>query len=164
MYKVSETWKCTEWPQTKHEHLSQKYSIYTKWLPMRLKFCQFRSTTSHFWDTYTRSAKIGKCTEWPQTELRTLNSQKCSIYSKKLPWAQNFGPFCSTISCFRDITCTRSAKSEMHWMTPNWTWTLTKQSKLPCIHYILTPEAQILVCFTLRLAVSEIQHVQDRWK
>ncbi len=33
----------------------------------------------------------------------------------------------------------------------------TKQSQVPCIHYVLTPKAQMLVPFTLRLAVFDIQ-------
>ena len=41
----------------------------------------------------------------------TLNSQRNSTYTKYLmPWGPNFGPFRSTISCFRDTTCTRLAK------------------------------------------------------
>ena len=54
-------------------------------------------------------------------------------------------------------------KSEMDRMAKNWTWTLNSEKEF--IHTkILTPEAQILVRFTLRLAVSEIQQVQGRQK
>ena len=52
-------------------------------------------------------------------------------------------------------------KSEMHW-TENLPWTLNSQ-KYSIYTKCLPHEAQILVDFTLRLAVSEIQHVQD-WR
>ena len=40
----------------------------------------------------------------------TLNSQKYPIYTKCLPLRPPFSPFRSSISHFRDTTCTRSAK------------------------------------------------------
>ncbi len=43
-------------------------------------------------------------------------------------------------------------------MTPNWTWRLKSQK------YSIYTEAQILVRFALRLAVSKIQYVQGRRK
>ena len=53
-------------------------------------------------------------------------------------------------------------KSEMHRITPTELEYLTAKSTIHMyIHQILTPEAQILVSFTLRLAVSDI-HVQGR--
>ena len=72
------------------------------------------------------------------------------------PWGPNFSPFCSTTRRFRD---TRPVvKTETHRVTPNWTWTLGSQ-KYPVYIKILTPEAQILVCFALRPAVSKISHI-----
>ena len=57
----------------------------------------------------------------------TLSSQNYYIYTEYTRLRpQCFGPFCSTISRFRD-TCTRWAKSEMHQMTLNWTWRLNSQ-------------------------------------
>ncbi len=50
----------------------------------------------------------------------------------------------------------------MHWMTPRCTWALDSQKYL--IYTECLPEAQILVCFGLQLAVSEIQHVQGQRK
>ncbi len=54
-------------------------------------------------------------------------------------------------------------KSEMHRMTPSWTWTLNGQKYSIYTKY-LPPDAQILVRFAIRLGISEIQHVQGRWK
>ena len=37
---------------------------------------------------------------------------------------------------------------------------ITEMSKIPCVHWILTPEAQISLCFALRPAVFKIQVFQ----
>ncbi len=51
-----------------------------------------------------------QCTEWPQTELEDLTVKSTLYTLSTYPWGPNCGPFRSTISCFRDITCTGSAK------------------------------------------------------
>ena len=50
----------------------------------------------------------------------------------------------------------RHQTSEMHRMTPNWTWTLNSQ-KYPI--YTNTSEAQILARFAQRTALLKISHI-----
>ncbi len=83
----------------------------------------------------------------------TLNNQKYSIYTNYFP---HFRPFHSTISRFQDTTCIRSVKIGNAPNDPKLNLN-TIQAKVLYIHWILTPEVQILVRFTLRLVVSEIQ-------
>ena len=71
-------------------------------------------------------------------------------------WGWNVGTFCSTNTGFRDIRlrenrkCTEWPQTEVEHLTV----------KVLCIHIIISPEAQIVVRFALRLAVYEIQYVQ----
>ncbi len=91
--------------------------------------------------------------KWPKTELKHITA-KSTVYmllSKYLPLRPKFSPFRSMISPFRDTTCTRSGKSEMHRMTPNWTWTLGSQKNSVYTKHV------ILVRFALWLALSAIQ-------
>ncbi len=108
--------------------------------------------------------KVGenqKCTEWPQTELEDLTVKGTLYTLSTYPWGPNCGPFRSTISRFRDNIytvgenrkCTEWLQTELE--------DLTVKSTLCTL--ILTPEAHILVRFALRLAISEMQHVQGRW-
>ena len=58
----------------------------------------------------------------------TTEQSKVTLYLlNTYPWCPNFGPFHSTISRLRDRTLQGRRKSEMHRMTPNWTWTLNYQ-------------------------------------
>ncbi len=138
---------------------SQKYSIYTEYLPLRSKFWSVLLYDKPFprYNMY----KVGesqKCTEWTQTELEDFTI-KCTLYTLNTrPWGPNFGPFRSTGSRFRYTTCTTCTRWAKIGTAPNdsklnlSTW----QSKVLYIHLVLTHEAQILVRFALRLAVSEI--------
>ena len=57
--------------------------------------------------------KAGKnriCTEWPQTELEHLTLKSTLHTLNTYSQGPNFGSFRSTVSRFRDTTCTRSAK------------------------------------------------------
>ncbi len=127
---------------------SQKYSIdYTKCIPRGSKFHPFRSMTNRFRDT--RSSKIRVHWVTP-SETWTLNSQKYLIYTKYLSLRPNFWSIFSMISRFRDTTCTRSAKSGNVPNDPKMNLT-TSKSKVLYIHCILTPEAQILVRFTVHI-------------
>ncbi len=47
-------------------------------------------------------------------------------------------------------------KSEMHQITPKWSWTLSSQ-KYSIYTKVVTPEAQIWVPFALRTAVFKIK-------
>ena len=51
-----------------------------------------------------------KCTERHQTELEHLIVISAPYTLNTYPWGPNFGLFCSTISRFRDTTCTRWVK------------------------------------------------------
>ncbi len=83
------------------------------------------STTTGF--LYIRSPENQKCTEWPKNELEHLTIKSTLYTLNAYRWDPNFVPFRSTISSFRDTTCISLPKSEMHRMTPNWTWTLNSQ-------------------------------------
>ncbi len=78
----------------------------------------FRSTISRFrGTTRTRSAKIGmhRMTV-PKTELERFTVKGTLYTLHTYRRGQNFGPFRSTTSRFRDA---KLPKSEMHRMTPN---------------------------------------------
>ncbi len=87
---------------------SQKYSIYTKCLPLRPKFLSVSFTISRFRDTTcTRLSKMTPNWTW------MFDSQKYSTFVYTLNtylWGPNFAPFHSTISHFQDTTCTRAAQ------------------------------------------------------
>ena len=103
-------------------------------------------------------AENQKCTEWPRTELEQLTVKSILYTLNTYPWGPNFGPVRSTISRFRN---TWSPKIKMHWMTPKWSWTLNSQKYSIYTKYLpLRPK----FCFTLKLAVSEIQHAPGLWK
>ncbi len=105
---------------------SQKYCIYTKYLPLRLK-CWSILLHDH-WFSRHKVGENRKCTEWPQTELEHLTVNSTLYTLSTYPWGPNVGPFRLTKSCFQDTTYTEGWwKSEMHRMTPNWTWTLASQ-------------------------------------
>ncbi len=115
--------KFIEWPQTKLEYLT-------------VKSIPFRSTNSRFRDTTcTRSGKIGKH-RMTQNWTWTLNS-KNTLYTKYMlntyVRGPNIGPFSSASSRFLD---TRLSKSEMHRITPNWTWTRNSQKYPTCTKYL----------------------------
>ncbi len=107
----------------------------------------------------TRSSKKWKTTKWPQTEL---GSQKYSAGIKDLPRGLKFWSILLYDHLFSRYKVFR--KSEMHWITPNWTWYLTGKSTLYTLNTsIWGPN---LVRFALRLAIFAIQYVQGRqnWK
>ncbi len=83
---------------------SQKYSIYTKYLPLRYKFLSVSLYALPF-PRYkvVNMVKNWKCTEWPQTELEHLTAKSTLCTVNTYPWGPNFGPFCSTASGFEDI-------------------------------------------------------------
>ncbi len=143
------------WPWTIN---SQKYSAGTKYLPLRPKF----------WSILLYHHKKGRQKlemhrKTTQTKLKHLNTVKSTLYTlNTYSWGSNFGPFRSTISRFRDTICTRSAKIGNAPNYPKLNLN-TSQSKVLDIHYSYC-KVQILVRFALRLAVSEIQHVQGQWK
>ncbi len=101
-------------------------------------------------------AENRKCTEWPQTELKHLTVKITLHTLNTYPRGSNFGPFRSTVSRFRDTTCTRWAKIGNAPNDPKLNLS-TWQSKVLFIHLILTHEVQIFVRFALRLGVSKIQ-------
>ena len=67
--KVVENRKCTEWPQTDFEHLTDKgVPVYTEHLPTRgPNVGPFRYTISRFWDT--RLSKIGNVPDYLRLSL-----------------------------------------------------------------------------------------------
>ena len=109
MHKVGEDQKCTEWPQTELEHLTDKNSLYTLNLPLRPKFGPFRSTISGF-----RKSEIHQMTtNWTWT-LNTLWTPEVQILVR----------FALRLAVSEKQGC---KKSKMHWVTQNWTWTLNSQ-------------------------------------
>ncbi len=138
--------KCTKWPQNDLNHWSDKSTLCTvNTHPQGPNLTLFRSTTSRFRDT--GFSKIER-TQWTQNYFNHL-SVKSTLYTLNTPpRGPNFTSFCSTTSRFRDTVVW---KSEMDRMT-----LITEVSKAPCVHRTLTPEAQISLCFSLRLAILEI--------
>ncbi len=53
---------------------------------------------------------LSQCTEWPQTDPEHLTVKSTLYTLNTYPWGPPFAPFRSTISRFRDTTCTRSVK------------------------------------------------------
>ncbi len=99
-------------------------------------------------------AKNRKCTQWFPTELEHLTFKSCCIHWILTPEAQFLVCFALQLHvALSEIQ--GNQKSEMHQMTPNWTWTLNSQK------YLFTPEAQILVPLALRTAVSKISHIYN---
>ena len=115
-----------------------------------------------------RSPENRKWTEWPKTELEHLTVKSTLYTFNTYPCGPNFGPFRSTISRFRDTTCIRSPKIGNAPNEPELnlnTW----QSKglyicIPVYTKYLLLMSKVLIRFALRLAVSEIKHVQGRRK
>ncbi len=104
---------------------NDKDSVCTNDLPLRLKFWSIL-----LFDHWLSRYKVGLKSEMDRMTpnwIWTLNSQNTLYTLNTQPWGPNFGPFRSTISRFRDTTCTNHQKLEMHRMTPNWTWTLNSQ-------------------------------------
>ena len=100
-----------------------------------------------------------KCTEWPQTELEHLAVKSTLCTLNTYPWGPNFGPFCSTISCFRDTNMYKIGENRK---CTEWPQTELKHVRVKSTLYtlyIITPEAQILVRFALRPAVSKVSHI-----
>ncbi len=83
----------------------------------------------------------------------TLKGRNTLHTRNTYPWSPNCAPFHSTTSNFQD---TRSPKIGNAANDPKLNLNIL-QSKVLYIHRILTPEAQILVHFALRLSISEIQ-------
>ena len=72
--------------------------------------------------------KNRKCTEWPKLirELEHLTVRSTLYTLNTYPWGPNFGAFYSATTVAVSEIQGRQ-KSEMHRMTPNWTWTLNSQ-------------------------------------
>ena len=154
-YKVAENRKCTEWPQTDLKHLTVKSTLHTlNTYPMRPK-CWCFSLYDYPFPRY-KVDQNRKQTEWPQTELKHL-TVKVTLYT--IEWSPP-GAHIVVRFALRPAICEIQGrrKSEMHRMTPNWTWTLNSQ-KYPVYTKYLPPEAQILLRFALRPADSKMSHI-----
>ena len=114
MYRITSEW---------HWTLNcQKYPVYTEYLPLRPKyFHSLCCTTSHFWDV--RLQKFGKCTEWPQNDLKHLTVESTLYTLDTYPWGPNFVRFTLQPVVFEIQSC---YKLEMHQITSEWPWTLPK--------------------------------------
>ncbi len=134
MYEISKSRKCTEWPQTELEHLRVKSTLYTlNTYPWGPNFAPFLSTISRFRDTTCmRSAKVGNA---PNDSKLNLNTEvKSALYTlNTYPWGPNFALCRSTISRFRDTTCTRSVKIGNEPNDPKLNFN-TQQSEVLYIH------------------------------
>ncbi len=144
---------------------SQKYFIYTNYLLLRSKFCSVSLYDLPFprYNMY----KVGenrKCTEWPQTEFEDLTVKNTLYALNTYPEAQILVNFALWLAISEIQHVHGRRKSQMHQMTPIWTWKLNRQKYSICTKYLITSEAQILVRFAIRLAVSKIQHLQSQWK
>ncbi len=84
---------------------SDKYSVCTKDLPLRLKFWSI--SRYEFWLSRYKVPENQNYTAWPQTKLKhlTIKSSFYTLYT--YPRCPNFGQFCSTTRCFQG---TRSSK------------------------------------------------------
>ncbi len=110
---VQQTWAQLWLPGVK----SALYTLNT--CDPRRKFGPCHSMVTHIRDpTCTRSAKIGNAPNDPHNELKHLTI-KDTLYS--------FIPFVLwlAVSLIQNIQGRR--KWEMHWMPPNWTWTLNSR-------------------------------------
>ncbi len=123
--------------------------------------CPFRVTTSRFGDT---SCQKSECTERPQTELEHL-TVKSTLYTLNIyPEAQIVIRFALRLAV-PEIHEQGRWNSEMHRMIQTELKHLTVSIySILYIQQLLTSEDQIWVLSTLRLTVSEIQHVQGRRK
>ena len=118
-YRVIKNQKCTEWPQIEIEHLSQKYTIYSKSSGAQIMVCLALQQAVSEIQGRQKSEMHWMTPNW----TGTLNSQKYPVYTKDLPPRPKFW------SAFFKIYGRR--KSELHWMTPIWTWEhLTVKSTL----------------------------------
>ena len=119
---VVKNWKCPNdrnWPWT----LTSKSTLCarkTYGVTLKLKFWSV-SLYSHLFSRY----KVAENRKWPQIEFEHL-TVKSSLYTlNTYLTSPKFAPSCSAISRFWG---TRSPKSEMHRMTPNWTFNSQKYS------------------------------------
>ena len=84
---------------------SQRYSTYTKCLPLRPNFGRFRSTISRFRDTRSSKKEMPRMTpNWTSTLYSPFKS---TMYTwNTYPWGPIFGPFHSMASGFEDLSFT----------------------------------------------------------
>ncbi len=87
-----------EWPCTLNCH---KHPVYTEYLSLKPNFWSILLCSQPFWRY--KVAKNRKCIEWPRNDLENLTVKKCPVYTKLIPRGQNFHPFRSMTSRFRDI-------------------------------------------------------------
>ncbi len=66
----------------------------------------------------------------------TLNSQNYPVTRSTYNRSANVSQFHSTMSCFRDTRLQDCRKSEIHRMTPNWSWKLNSQRYYVYIKYL----------------------------
>ncbi len=71
-------------------------------------------------------SKTGNALNDPKLTLEQLLSTLQAL--KTYIWGWNFCPFCYMTTAFRFLRYKVVRKSEMHQMTPNWTWTLNSQN------------------------------------
>ena len=126
-YKDVEIWqnrKGTLWGRTDSEHLMVKSILHTlSTYPRGPNFGPFFSTTSHFKIQGCWKSELMEISKWPQIDYEVCDSQQYLTYTRYAR-GSNLCPFCSTTSHFRHTSC---RKSETHWMTSKWPWTLNSQ-------------------------------------
>ncbi len=158
-FLVRDNRKCTKWPQNELEYLTVKSTLFTLNTYFRdPNFCPFHFTTSCFEDTMLlKIGKNRKCIEWPQTYPEHFTVKNTLYILSTYLQRPNFLPFRSTASRFPD---TRLSKSGKIINAPN-DIKLTEHLtvKVPCIHKVITHEAQIMVRFALRPAVFKTSHI-----
>ncbi len=95
-----------------------------------------------------------ECTEWPQNDLNhwSVKSILCPLTTR--PSGPNFTLFRSMTSHFRDTGFLKIGNAPND---PRMTFISAQVSKVPCVHWILTPKAQISICFALRPGIFKIQ-------
>ena len=116
--------------------------------PQSPNFNRFRSTASHCRDTGL--SKVGMHRMTPRMTLIT-EVPKYPVYTG---YSSPRPPFRSTTSHFRNTCLSKigNAPNDPRKMTLS-----SKVSKVPYVHWILTPDAQISLRFALRPTVFEIQ-------
>ena len=82
--------------------------------------------------------KVGKnrkCTKWPQSEREHLTVKSTPYTLNTYSCGPNFGPFALHLAV-TEMHVQSGRKSEMHRMTPNWTWTPKSQKYCKYTKYL----------------------------
>ena len=108
--------------------------------PEAKKVGLFCSTTSHLRDTrLSKIVTIGKNTTWSHNVLEHCNGQ--ILYKKLCTCTYQLDPHFSQLRSktnrFRNTSCRKSLKTEVHWITPERHWTFNGQKYSVYTKYLI---------------------------